>query len=167
MHSMSKSDASRDMTDPPTHRRTILGILAGGGLFLACMFLLVGIAITVGLVRQNPAGPVNLRPWLMLAVLGGAPASALGGAASRRIARHYGGPLILALLVFSIGVLEAAELLRHRASGGVSAPLWLVLLAPVVSATGALFGGWLSAATSRTKAAQPPAAAASGRQVRG
>lgn len=139
------------MTEPPARRRTILGILAGGGLFLACMLVLAGVAIMVGWVRQDPAGPTDLRSWLILAILGGAPASLAGGAVSRRIAGSYRAPALLALLLFSLGLLEALEILRQASSGSVAAPRWLVVLAPVVAAAGALVGGGLPAKGSPAK----------------
>lgn len=154
------------MTHPQARPRTMLGILAGGGAFLACMLLLAGLAIAVGWVRPNPAGPVDLRPWLMLALAGGTPASLLGGAVSRRIARSYRGPALLALLVFCVGLLEATEILRQASAGSAAVPRLLVVLAPVVAAAGVLFGGWLPAKGPPARAAQPPAAADGGRQVR-
>lgn len=139
------------MTDPPARRRTMVGILAGGGLLLACMLLFAGLAIAFGWLRQEPTGPVNLRPWLILAVIGGVPASVVGGAVSRRVARSYRGPALLALLVFGIGLLEAGEILGQVSAGRVAAPSWLVVLAPVVAAAGVLVGGRLVAGGSPAK----------------
>jgi hypothetical protein len=130
------------------------------------MLVLAGLAVAFGWLRQDEGSRVNLQPWLILEVIGGAGASVLGGAVSWRIARRYRGPAVLALLVFSVGALEATEIFRHTTSGTAAAPRWLILLAPVVATAGVLFGGWLAAKASSKKAAQQPAAAAGGRQVR-
>ncbi len=50
-------------------------------------------------------------------------------------------PVALAFLLFTLGLLEVAEILRHVARGSVQAPTWLLLLAPVVTAAGVLAGG--------------------------
>lgn len=145
---------------PGSHssRRTFLGVLAGGGLFLSIMLLLAGVAVGIGWLGQNEAGPLELRPWLILEIIGGAGASVLGGAVSRRIARHYRGPAVLALVVFGLGVLEATEVLRYVRSGNAVAPQWLVLMAPLVATSGVLIGGRFSTKGSSEKATQQAAA---------
>jgi hypothetical protein len=128
--------------DPHSLRRTIVGILAGGGLFLGIMLLLVGTAVALGLIRRDPSARVNLGPWLVLELAGGAPASVIAGMLSRRIARRYRAPLVLAACLFGLGLLEAAEILAETALGVVEAPIWLALLAPLITASGVLLGGW-------------------------
>jgi hypothetical protein len=113
------------------------------------MLLLAGVAIALGWITKDDAGRVNLGPWLALEIAGGAVASVLAGAVSRRIARRYLGPAVLAGASFGVGLAEAMEILRHAAAGDVQAPPWLVLLAPVVTAAGVLFGGWCAAAMGR------------------
>lgn len=113
-------------------------------MLLAIMLTFAGVAIVSGLVTQDDAGRVSLGRWLVLQNVGGAIASVLAGAASRRIARSYRGPQILAIGAFALGLLEAIEILRHTAAGGAVAPAWLVLLAPIVAASGVLLGGWRS-----------------------
>jgi hypothetical protein len=105
------------------------------------MLMFAGAAIVLGWVRQDEAGSVNLRPWLTLAIIGGASASALAGLVSQHIARRYRGPVVLGFIVLGIGVLEAAGILRQAASGGTVAQAWLVLMAPIVAASGVLCGG--------------------------
>ena len=106
------------------------------------MLLLAGMAVAFGLITSDEAGRLNLGPWLVLEIVGGAVASVLGGVVSRRIARRYRGPVVLAVVVFSIGLLEATEILRYTAAGGANAPGRLVLLAPIIGAAGVLLGGW-------------------------
>jgi hypothetical protein len=128
--------------DPPSLQSTILGVLAGGGLFLAIMLMLAGVAIFSGMITRDDAGRLNLGPWLILEIVGGAFTSLLAGATSRRIARGYRAPLVLAVCALTIGLLEATEILRLTAAGGAKAPTWIVLLAPPVTALGVLLGGW-------------------------
>jgi hypothetical protein len=132
---------------------------------VASLLLLAATAAALGWLRQDAAGRVDLGPWLVLEVLGGAAAGVLGGALSRRIARRTSGPGVLALLLFGVGVLEAAEILGSTASGRVAAPQGLVLLAPAVAAAGVLLGGRLSAKGWSERAARQ--AAAPDRAVRG
>jgi hypothetical protein len=137
-------------------RRTILGVLAGGGVFLGIMLALAGVAVALGWLRQGEAGGVNLRPWLILEIIGGVPASILGGVISRRIAHRDRGPAVLATFVLGVGVLEATEIVRNTNSGSAT---WLALLAPVFATAGVLFGGWGSSRGSSRKTAQQAAAA--------
>ncbi len=131
------------MTSPA--RRTVKGVLAGGGLLVGTMLALAGVAIAAGMVARDPAGRLDLGPWLVLEIVGGAAVSVFAGALSRRIAQSNRGPLVLALCAFTVGLLEAAQLLGYSARAGALAPTWLVLLAPVVTAAGVLLGGLLTA----------------------
>ena len=110
---------------------------------MAIMLLLAGVAIAFGMITHDEAGRLNLGPWLALEIVGGAIASLLAGAVCRQIARRYRGPVVLALGIFTIGLLEASEILRQVAAGRAAAPRWLVLLAPLVTAAGVLLGGWV------------------------
>ena len=85
---------------------------------------------------------MNLGPWLTLEIIGGAAASVLGGGVSRRIAGRYRAPAVLAAMVFTIGLIEATEIVRSTVAGITEAPTWLVLLAPIAAGGGVLFGGW-------------------------
>lgn len=105
------------------------------------MLLLAGMAVTLGLITHNEAGRLNLKPWLVLEIAGGAVASVLGDVVSRRIAHRYRGPVALAVVVFSVGLLEATEILRYTGAGGADAPGWLVLLALIIDAAGVLLRG--------------------------
>lgn len=142
---MSENSRLRDSAtsaDPFTLRRTFLGVLAGGGLLAAIMLMVAGIAILAGKIGRDESGRLCLAPWLVLEIVAGGFASLLAGATSRRVAQSYRGPMALAICAFTIGLLEATEILRHAAVGGAEAPAWLVLLAPLVTATGVLLGGW-------------------------
>jgi len=129
-------------------RRTSLGVLAGGGLFVAIMLLLAGTAVAFGWIRGGEGGQVDLGPWLTLEILGGSAASVLAGAASRRVAGRYRAPAVLAALIFTVGLLEATEILRSAAAGVTETQTWLVLLAPIVAGAGVLLGGWRPAGRS-------------------
>lgn len=124
-------------------------------MLVAIMLALAGVAIASGMITRDNGGRVSLGPWLVLQTVGGAIASVLAGATSRRIAKGYRAPLILAAAVFAIGLLEAAEILRYTAAGGAEASPWLVLLAPVVAASGVLLGGWRPHHAVRSNAAAP------------
>jgi hypothetical protein len=132
---------SRNGTAPPLLRRGLLGALTGGGVLLTVMLLLAGMAMALGWIAPGSAGPLNLTPWLVLELAGGAGASVLAGAVSRRIAGHVRGPLLLAAGVFTLGLLEATEILVYARTGLVAAPPGLVLLAPFIAAAGVLLGG--------------------------
>lgn len=127
---------------PHELRRTIQGVLAGGGVLMAIMLLLAGTAAFFGWIRADTPGRLDLRTWLVLELIGGAAACALGGAVSRRIAGRYRGPAMLAAIVLCVGLLEAMAVLRYRDTVQVDAPVGLVLLAPVVAAAGVMLGGW-------------------------
>ena len=76
------------------------------------MFLLAGIAIAFGWVRQAEGGGVNLQPWLTVATIGGIPATVVVGAVSRRIARGFRGPVVLAALLLFGGYGSEAGIAR-------------------------------------------------------
>jgi hypothetical protein len=127
---------------PPARQRITLGVLVGGGVLLAVMFLIAGLAVLFGWIPYDAEGRLQLGTWLMLEILGGGAASVLAGWVCRRIARDRRGPLVLAAAMFTIGLLEATEIRRHVLAGRADAPMWLVGLAPVVAAVGILIGGW-------------------------
>jgi len=139
MTQTSKPDASEM---PASARKTILGVLAGGGVIMAIMLLLAGMAVLFGWIRHAEDGRLGLRPWMVLEIIGGVAASVLGGTIARGVAGHYRGPAILAVMVLSVGLLEAAAIFHYGAAVGVIAPKWLVMLAPVAAAAGVLLGGW-------------------------
>jgi hypothetical protein len=126
------------------NNRTILGILVGGGIFVAIMLLFAGTAITAGWIRYEAGGRLNLTPWLILEIIGGIPASIIGGNVCRRISHRNSSALMLAFLIFSFGLLESVELYRFISLGNGHAPRWLVILAPVIATAGILIGGWRS-----------------------
>jgi len=135
------SSTDTAQTKSPTLKRSIVGVLAGGGVLLGAMLLLAATAVLLGWIQHDPNAPVDLRAWLVLEVVGGGAVSMLAGWVCRHISRHYRAPGVLALAVFSIGLLEASEIVRHLQGSALQAPLWLVLLAPVVAALGILIGG--------------------------
>lgn len=124
--------------------RAILGIIVGGGIFVAIMLLFAGIAIMAGWIRYEAGGRLNLTPWLILEILGGIPASILAGIVCRRISRRSSARMVLAFLILGFGLLESVELYRFISSGSGYAPMWLVILAPFVATIGILIGGWHS-----------------------
>jgi len=146
----SRLENSGNEEGPSALHRTILGVLAGGGLFLVLMLMLAGMAVVSGLITHDEAARPNLGPWLVLEIAGGAVASVLAGVVSRRIARCYRGPGVLAVCLLSLGILEAVELLGQDAAGGAVAPIWLVLLAPIIMTVGVLLGGWRPRKPGRT-----------------
>lgn len=137
-------------------RRTLVGVLAGGGVLAAVMLLLAGAAIAFGMVSRDLTGRLDLRSWLVLEIIAGIIASALAGALCRRIARRAMGPVLLAALVLGIGLLEAAELLRQVAAGHATAPRALVLLAPLLATASVLLGGSSAARQVRRRSRQHP-----------
>jgi hypothetical protein len=151
---------------PDAPQRTVAGLLGGGGVFIAIMLVLAGTAVALGWLRTGEAGPVDLRPWMLLEILGGLGASVLAGVVSRRIAHGSRGPTLLSIFLFVAGSLEAFEILHSVAAGRAAAPSWLVLPAPVEAAVGVLFGSWL-AGRSSNKATRRTSAAADRGQVRG
>lgn len=126
----------------PFNSRVILGIIVGGGIFIAIMLLFAGIAITAGWVRYEAGERMNLTPWLILEIIGGVPASILAGNVCRRISRRKSAATILAFLILSFGLLETVELYRFISSGSGFSPIWLVILAPFAATAGILVGGW-------------------------
>lgn len=146
---------SRNETAVPSLQKVLLGVMAGGGVLLALMLLLAGMAMGFGWIIPASSGRLDLTPWLVLEVVGGALASVLGGAISRRVAGHARGPLLLAAGVFTLGLLEATELLRYVRARWLDAPQGLVLLAPLVTAAGVLLGG-MRPGTIRFRPAGPP-----------
>ncbi len=122
-------------------RKEMLGILAGGGVLLGSMLLLAFMAVIFGWIQQDKTGFVDLGPWLALEVLGGAVATVVAGWVCRNISLRFRGPAILALVVCSLGLVEAAEILRYMKGNSLTAPVWLVLCAPFVAASGILLGG--------------------------
>ena len=123
-------------------RRIVLGVLAGGGLFIAAMILLAAMSILFGWIKADETGSVDLGSWLILEVLGGTAACFLAGWVSRIVSGRFLGPAVLALFVCSVGLLEAAEILRHVNENSISASKWLVIGAPFVAALGILFRGF-------------------------
>lgn len=121
--------------------RTVRGVIAGAGLLVGIMLALAGVAIMMGMIERDPGGRLDLTRWIVLELVGGAIASVFAGALSRRMAGSRRGPLTLAACAFTVGLLEATEILRVTAAGRAVAPTWLVLLAPVVTAAGVLLGG--------------------------
>lgn len=126
----------------PFNSRVILGIIVGGGIFVAIMLLFAGIAITAGWVRYEAGERLNLTPWLVLEIIGGVPASIFAGNVCMRISRRKFAATILAFLILVFGILETVELYRFISSGSGYAPMSLVILAPFVATIGILNGGW-------------------------
>lgn len=123
-------------------RRTVLGVLSGGAVLVGSMLLLAAMAVLFGWIQPAATGFLDLGPWLVLEVLGGAAASVLAGWVCRNISLRFRGPAVLALVVCSVGLLEAAEILRYLKGNPSGAPVWLVLSAPFVAASGILLGGF-------------------------
>lgn len=109
-------------------------------MLLIVMFLLAWAAVAFGLITRDVASQLDITHWLVLEIAGGAVASVLAGVVSRRVAGSFRGPAFLAVCAFTVGLLEAAEILRHSVAGRVVAPTWLVLIAPFVAAAGVLVG---------------------------
>ncbi len=137
-------------------RRLVLGVLAGGALFVGSMLQLVATAILFGWIKADETGSVDLGPWLILEIIGGTSTCVLAGWVCRKISCRFLGPAILALLVCSIGLLEAAEILRHVNGHYVAAPIGLVIVAPFVAALGILLGGIRRSKAVPALTAKPP-----------
>lgn len=135
--------------EPRSPRRTTLGVLAGGATLLGIMAPLAGMAVAAGLVRTDGGAHWSLGPWLALEIIGGGGASVVAGAVSRRIGQTNRAPIVLATIVFCVGLLEAATILRFAGAANAEAPRGLVMLAPPVAAAGVLLGGWRREAGSR------------------
>ncbi len=123
-------------------RSTLLGVLTGGAVLVGSMLVLAAVAVLLGWMQRDETGSINLGPWLALEVLGGAAASVLAGWVCRNISHRLRGPVVLALVVCSVGLLEAVEILHYIKGNTVKAPIWLVLIAPFVAASGILLGGF-------------------------
>ena len=128
--------------DPRPRPRTALGVLAGGATLLGIMAPLAGMAVAAGLVRPDGGAHWSLGPWLTLEIVGGGGASAVAGAVSRRIGQTNRAPMTLAAIVFCVGLVEAATILRYAGAAHAEAPPGLVMLAPPIAASSVMFGGW-------------------------
>lgn len=123
-------------------RHVARGVLVGGALFLVTMLVAAAGAVAVGAILPSSAGrPVDLRPWLMLEVVGGTVASALSGWVCRKVSHAVSGPILLAGLVLTLGLLEAAEVTRYVGGRAGGPSPWLILGAPFLAAGGVLLGG--------------------------
>lgn len=120
-------------------RHVARGVLVGGALFLVTMLVAAAGAVAVGAILPSSAGrPVDLRPWLMLEVVGGTVASALSGWVCRKVSHAVSGPILLAGLVLTLGLLEAAEVTRYVGGRAGGPSPWLILGAPFLAAGGVL-----------------------------
>lgn len=128
-----------EYTPDPGARRTVRGVLAGGGLLVGGMVAIAGLAIALGLI--DPDRAIDMTPWLTLEVLAGCVVCALSGWLSRRIGNTDSSPAILAGLILVLGSLEAAVVARYIVRSGADTPRWIVYLAPVAGAIAVLFGG--------------------------
>ena len=137
---MNEADACTGVE--PTARRVMLGVIAGAVVLASMMMALAGLAVGLGWISVRATGPVNLEPWLLLEIIGGAAASVIAGAVVKRVSWSRQGPAWLAATLLSIGLLESAEIVRAARAGVVVAPVLLLIIAPLVAPAGVLLGGW-------------------------
>lgn len=124
-----------------SNRPAWIGASAGGGVLLAGMLMSAAIAVATGAVRSGGAGAIELGPWLRIQLVVGAVLSVGSGWISRRVARSVRAPVMLALVVAGVGLVESAELLRHASAGRVTAAPALVIAGPILASLGVLAGG--------------------------
>lgn len=129
------------MSRPFRCRRDVTAVAAGAASLIGLMLLAAGASLALGLIRLDSQGAHDLAPWLVVELIAGAGASLVAGRVARRLGGSNAAPRALAVLVGLVEFLEAGEILRHVSAGDASAPLGLVLLAPLVAAGGVLIGG--------------------------
>ncbi len=136
------SGRERPSLSNPT--RTFWGILAAIGLFFVAMTVAALIAVQLGII-SGPGESIDLGRWLMFEILIGSVIGLAAGALCRRLTASSRAPLGLAIFMFILALLEAAELSRHAGAGAIDAPVWLVWSAPMVLLLAIWLGGKIGA----------------------
>lgn len=139
--------------------RTIIAVVAG----YLCMFVLVSVTITGVFLLMGaewsfkPGSFEASNGWIVMSLVANLIIGIIGGFICALIAKGGKAPLVLALVVFALGLAFAVPaVVAHRAnadlvrSGTVTftdamqkarEPLWVPFTAPIIGAVGVLIGG--------------------------
>lgn len=120
--------------------RVVASVLVSLSFFILSMICIAVLAIVLGIIDRNDSR--FLEKWMFIQLGAGLLFATLSGYVCRRMAGSVRGPLYYASGLFTLGLLEAIELMRYIDTGITDVAPWAVLSAPVVAAIGVLLGAW-------------------------
>lgn len=117
--------------------RLFAPILVSFGFFLISMICIAVLAIVFGIIDRNNSR--WLEKWLFIQLGTGFLFATISGYICRRMTGNFRGPLYYASGLFTLGLVEAIELMRYIST---DVERWSALSAPVIAAIGVLLGAW-------------------------
>lgn len=115
--------------------RLFAPILVSFGFFLISMICIAVLAIVFGIIDRNNSR--WLEKWLFIQLGTGFLFATISGYFCRRMTGNFRGPLYYASGLFTLGLVEAIELMRYIST---DVERWSALSAPVIAAIGVLLG---------------------------